>query len=190
MKVVAEDQKLRQVTCVDLDTLAMWLATITSGKVAEALRPKIVRYQKECARVLRDHFFGPVTTGDSLLDSIQAIQRTTVALVEIRQRQLATERQVTVVREIAEAAQATAVAALQTVGNVHGYMTVLGYCNITHREISETAAAQCGRQLSALCRQRELEIRRAASERYGSVHSYPLSLLQEFFGDEDGPIEL
>ena len=189
MTVVAEDQKEREVTCVDLDTLAMWLAPITTGKVSENLRPKVVRYQKECARVLRDHFFGPKSSGDELLDSIQAIQRTAVALVEVRQRQLATDREVTTVRGIAESAQATAVAALQTAGNIHGYMTVLGYCNVTRREISEPVGAQYGRELSALCRERGLEIRRAGSERWGSVHSYPITLLREYFEDEDEPFE-
>jgi hypothetical protein len=41
-----------------LDSFPMWLATIESSRVAEHVRPKLVKYQKECARVLRDHFFG------------------------------------------------------------------------------------------------------------------------------------
>lgn len=39
-----------------LDSVPMWLATIQQNKVKPATREKLVAYQKECARVLRDHF--------------------------------------------------------------------------------------------------------------------------------------
>ncbi len=54
---VAEDGRRREVMMIHLDSLPMWLATIESGRVKPASRPKVIRYQKECARVLRDHFF-------------------------------------------------------------------------------------------------------------------------------------
>jgi hypothetical protein len=47
--------------CIDLDCLPMWLATITSSRVAPHVRPKLQRYQTECARVLASHFFGRPT---------------------------------------------------------------------------------------------------------------------------------
>ncbi len=55
---VAEDGKQRQMTMLHLDSLPLWLATIDAGRVAEDARPKLLRYQKECARVLADHFLG------------------------------------------------------------------------------------------------------------------------------------
>lgn len=48
----------QEMFCVDLDSLPMWLATIEPARVRKEARPKLVIYQKECARVLRDHFFG------------------------------------------------------------------------------------------------------------------------------------
>lgn len=57
--MVAEDGKIREVFCLDLDSFPMWLATIDAGRVADEARPKLIRYQREAARVLRDHFFGP-----------------------------------------------------------------------------------------------------------------------------------
>lgn len=54
---VAEDGKSRAMTCIDLDTLPMWLASIETRKLKPAIRDKLIRYQKECARVLADHFF-------------------------------------------------------------------------------------------------------------------------------------
>jgi hypothetical protein len=55
---VAEDGKNREVFCLDLDSLPMWLATIEPSRVKEEARFKLAAYQRECARVLRDHFFG------------------------------------------------------------------------------------------------------------------------------------
>lgn len=49
----------KQEAClIDLDTVPMWLATIDVSRVSEDARPKLLRYQIDCARVLRDHFFG------------------------------------------------------------------------------------------------------------------------------------
>lgn len=58
MVAVAEDGKNREVFCLDLESLPMWLATIDANRVKPEARFKLVTYQRECARVLRDHFFG------------------------------------------------------------------------------------------------------------------------------------
>ena len=41
-----------------LEALPMWLATIEPSRVSEEARPRLERFQLECARALRDHFFG------------------------------------------------------------------------------------------------------------------------------------
>lgn len=48
----------QQAAMIHLDALPMWLATIEPSRVAEAARPRLELFQIECARVLRDHFFG------------------------------------------------------------------------------------------------------------------------------------
>ena len=58
ISLVAADGRRRDVYCLDLDALPMWLATIEPARVKEALRPKLVAYQKKAALVLRDHFIG------------------------------------------------------------------------------------------------------------------------------------
>lgn len=50
------DDQQRPHVLIDLESLPMWLATVNAGKVKEELRPKLVRYQKEAARVLAEHF--------------------------------------------------------------------------------------------------------------------------------------
>ena len=52
------DGKNYEMLTLHLDSVPMWLATIESSRVAPEIREKLVAYQKECARVLRDHFFG------------------------------------------------------------------------------------------------------------------------------------
>jgi len=41
---VAEDGKARELFCVDLDSLPMWLATIDASRVSDEARPKLVRF--------------------------------------------------------------------------------------------------------------------------------------------------
>lgn len=48
----------QEMHALHLDSVPMWLATIDENRVADHVRPKLQRYQVECARVLRDHFFG------------------------------------------------------------------------------------------------------------------------------------
>lgn len=52
------DAQGREILFLDLDSLPMWLATIEPSRVAEHVRPKLVTYQREAARALRDHFLG------------------------------------------------------------------------------------------------------------------------------------
>lgn len=52
------DGKRYESFCLDLDSLPMWLATIDTRRVKGAAREKLVVYQREAARVLRDYFLG------------------------------------------------------------------------------------------------------------------------------------
>lgn len=61
------DGKRYEMHCLHLDSLPMWLATIDEGRVAEHVRPKLAKYQRECATVLRDHFFGAAQAPDAKL---------------------------------------------------------------------------------------------------------------------------
>lgn len=41
------------------DSLPLWLGTISASRVALPLRPRLLDFQRRCAQILRDHFFGP-----------------------------------------------------------------------------------------------------------------------------------
>jgi hypothetical protein len=66
------DGKSYQMTMLHLDSLPLWLATIDAGRVAEDARPKLLRYQRECARVLADHFLGRRSQSPHLRGSTKA----------------------------------------------------------------------------------------------------------------------
>ena len=50
--------RAQRTLCIPLKRLSMWLATFDASRVAEHVRPKIVRYQVEAADVLHAYFFG------------------------------------------------------------------------------------------------------------------------------------
>jgi hypothetical protein len=55
---VWENALKREVFCLSIKSVAGWLFTINAGKVRPELRGKLIRYQRECADVLADHFLG------------------------------------------------------------------------------------------------------------------------------------
>ena len=58
MEAPGPDGKTYQMFCLHVDSVPMWLATIQTSRVRADRRELLIAYQKECARVLRDHFLG------------------------------------------------------------------------------------------------------------------------------------
>lgn len=61
LPLIAANGITYQTYCIDLECLPMWLATITASRVSPHVRPKLERYQRECARILAGYFFGQST---------------------------------------------------------------------------------------------------------------------------------
>lgn len=57
IRMVAEDGKDREVFCLDLERMPMWLATIDVNRVSEQAKPILIDFQNRAANILRDHFF-------------------------------------------------------------------------------------------------------------------------------------
>lgn len=53
---VGADGKNREMTCIDLRTLTMWLATIDENRVSEEARPLVVAYQNEVADAIESYW--------------------------------------------------------------------------------------------------------------------------------------
>ncbi|WP_372400741.1 phage antirepressor N-terminal domain-containing protein (plasmid) [Azospirillum sp. HJ39] len=60
MKTVAADGKVREVLCLPLDLIPGWLFGVDVNRVKPELRDRLIAYQRECHRVLFDHFAGTV----------------------------------------------------------------------------------------------------------------------------------
>lgn len=66
--VIPSEGGPQETTCLSLDLLNFWLATIHPDRIKdEAVRTRVIEYQTECARVLFNHFFGKaIASGDHL----------------------------------------------------------------------------------------------------------------------------
>ncbi|MDK8577242.1 phage antirepressor N-terminal domain-containing protein [Corynebacterium pseudodiphtheriticum] len=53
---VGADGKTREMTCIDLRTLTMWLATIDEKRVSKEARPLVIAYQSEVADVIESYW--------------------------------------------------------------------------------------------------------------------------------------
>lgn len=56
--IVAADGKEREMLCMPLWLVYLWLGTINPKNVSDEARPKVIAYRLECAHVLYEHFTG------------------------------------------------------------------------------------------------------------------------------------
>lgn len=56
INTVGADGKNREMSCIDLRTLTMWLATIDENRVSEEARPLVVAYQNEVADAIESYW--------------------------------------------------------------------------------------------------------------------------------------
>ncbi len=75
---VEDDDQSREIFCISVRSLPLWLATIHPSKVSDAAREKLVAYKREAAEVLADHFLGRRARHDNL-DGGVALLRDEVA---------------------------------------------------------------------------------------------------------------
>ncbi|MFT9115210.1 MAG: phage antirepressor N-terminal domain-containing protein [Acetobacter malorum] len=62
----------QSVTCLSLDLLNFWLATIHPDRIKDqTVRARVIEYQTECARVLFNHFFGKAIAAGGHLNAQQ-----------------------------------------------------------------------------------------------------------------------
>lgn len=94
--------QVREMFCIPLDHLQGWLFGISADRVRPDLRDRVIRYQKECFRVLADAFGHNVLTAapDALIDELLAADtpaaqayRVALALAQLARQQLLHEAQ-------------------------------------------------------------------------------------------------
>lgn len=66
------------------------------------------------------------------------------------------------------------------------YFSILGYANYRNlRPVSRAEAAVLGREASRICREREIPVQKVKDVRFGTVGSYPETVLDELFAENN-----
>lgn len=68
------DDQAREVFCIHVDSLPLWLATIHPTKVRPEVRAKLVAFKRECAKALADYFYGSRRQAPSIDDLLVRLQ--------------------------------------------------------------------------------------------------------------------
>ena len=82
------DDQRREVACLDVRSLPLWLATVHPSKAKPGVREKLIRYRREAAEVLADHFLGkrarePQARGMTPAEVLALVDERAVTLPEI-----------------------------------------------------------------------------------------------------------
>lgn len=99
---------------------------------------------------------------------------TLMGLVKIRESQLATERRLAAVEQVAAAA-------IEATRHSDGYLTVLGWGRENKQKFTLHQAARHGRILTKYCSENGINMGAHHDPRWGHVNSYPVALLNEYF---------
>jgi hypothetical protein len=90
--VTATDGRIRKMLCLPLDYLNGWLFGINASRVKEDLQDKVLRYQRDCYRVLANHFQKRAFTTDT--DTLANVRDMGLAIATLAQEQMELERKV------------------------------------------------------------------------------------------------
>jgi hypothetical protein len=85
------------ILCFPLDFLNGWLFGINAARVKEEHREKVVRYQRECYRILAEAFQvkSTVTASSSSIQMLEQLRETGLAIAQLAEQQIAIETRLT-----------------------------------------------------------------------------------------------
>lgn len=107
------------------------------------------------------------STGDALLDSIEAVRDLRIAQLETEKRQAIVERRLDI---------------LEAESRIDpNFLTVMGWMNLHGQKVDNRKANQIGRVLSSYCRENGYQVVKTPNQMYGAVNAYPVEALEEFF---------
>jgi hypothetical protein len=105
----------QEMICLPLDYLNGWLFGINANRVKEEIREKLLTYQRECYRVLADHFIAPAPSpASSVLAQVEAMG---LAIATMAREQMEIEARLGKAEIVA---QATAVSVVELQRRVDG----------------------------------------------------------------------
>jgi phage antirepressor YoqD-like protein len=113
---IRQRSQRREVFCVGADSVPLWLGTLDPSRVALSLRSKLVDFQRTCAAVLRDFFFGArVATDAKAITRTEALE---LALAASRERDALESRVLALEPKAAVADRIASSEGFHTVGEV------------------------------------------------------------------------
>ncbi|WP_230872114.1 phage antirepressor N-terminal domain-containing protein [Mycobacterium canetti] len=154
--------RLQRMVGVHADCIPMWLATITSSRVAEHARPILTAYQREAARALRDYFYRGVAVQQSSMNQLDVLR---AAIDQIE----ATQRDAAEAKALAERTEAR----VDAIEGQHGWVAALGYAKINGLPTYSKFLAKLGTHASMIARSHGIEPVKTPHQLYGTVNSYP-----------------
>lgn len=161
---VPGDDQVRRHMGVSLETFAVWLARLQPSRVAPEARETVVAYQREAARVLRNHFFGrPAEVAKKPASGI--------ALLEEMVSELRAQHERTAVLE----------AKVEAIEGHHDWFTALAYAKLTDRPTDRPYLSRVGRRAAQILRARGEQPVPRQDATFGSINTYPADALAEAF---------
>lgn len=130
----------REMLCLPLDYLNGWLFGISAGRVKEELRERLIRYQKDCYRVLAQAFQGPAVSPSG---SLAHIRDMALAIANMAEQQMLLESRVTVTEQRIDRAA-------QVVGDMGRRLSTLEGRLSPGSYITDEQAAEISQKVKAL----------------------------------------
>lgn len=161
---VPGDDQVRRHMGVSLETFAVWLARLQPSRVAPEARETVVTYQREAARVLRNHFFGrPAEVAKKPASGI--------ALLEEMVAELRAQHERTAVLE----------AKVEAIEGDYRSFTALAFAKLHDFPTDRPYLARIGRRATALLRSRGEEPHKRQDATFGAINVYPSDVLELAF---------
>lgn len=131
----------REMVCLPLEYLNGWLFGISAGRVKEELRERLIRYQKDCYRVLAQAFQGPAVSSSS--SSLANIRDMALAIANMAEQQMLLESRVVVTEQRIDRAA-------QVVGDMGRRLSSLESRLSSGSTITDEQAAEISQKVKAL----------------------------------------
>lgn len=199
ISAVAQDGKQRRLAMIDLESLPMWLATITASKVKAAVRPKLLQFQREARNVLAAWFLGTCRDNPELAAAIVELRASMEDRLSKMERQIeSTRKHKEIYREEARASYDEADDAKRRLAAIIDpenatielpYMPFREFCRVFKvkdmaghliSDLPATVARDLSRRVADLSRDEEIEIRVVGSG-FRAVNTYSLAVLAFWF---------
>lgn len=138
----------QEMACLPLDFINGFLFGINANRVKPEIREQLVRYQRECYRVLADAFLQPETAvdGDASDDWMTTSPETRAALIKIRENALAVARLAEEQMQLTNRLDKAAI----IVGQHNQRITALERQLSPHNAITEAQAADIAEKVKAV----------------------------------------